>query len=78
MQPVGFRKRFWPKDRTLGPVPVDASFIMVPKVFYCDSPVAFITALIPENMHLCANSFVRLFDSLYSLFRAFSNPFLKF
>lgn len=56
MQPLLFRKWFWPKDSPLGPVPVDASFIMVPKVFYCDSPVAFITALIHGNMHLVAST----------------------
>lgn len=63
MQLVLFRKwLLWPKDSPLGPLPVDASFIMVPKAFYCDSPVAFITALKPGNMHLGANSFLRLFD----------------
>lgn len=59
MQPVLFRKWFWPKDSPLGPVSVDASFIMMPKVFYCDSPVAFITALIPGNIYLGASSFIR-------------------
>lgn len=34
------------KDSPLGPLPVDASFIMVPQVFYCDSPFTFITALV--------------------------------
>lgn len=61
MQPVLFRKWFWPKDRPLGPVPVDASFIMMPKVF-CDSPVAFIAALIPGNMRLGVSRFICLFD----------------
>lgn len=33
------------KDSPLGPVPADDSLILVPSVFYCDSPVTFITAL---------------------------------